>query len=86
MHDLSQILHIPGNDSIACVMFTALRYVGLNTGIPRVGFSHTVPEPAHTVTCHGYTRTRTVIHAGLYETHGLFSLKYVMYIFICKYN
>ena len=63
--------------------------VGLNTGIPRVGFSHTVPEPAHTVTRHGYTHTRTVIHAVLYGTFGtrcLFSLKYVRYIFICKYN
>ena len=61
-------------------------------GIPRVGFSHTLPEPAHTVTRHGCTRTRTVIHVVLYETHGTFGtrgvflLKYVMYIFICKYN
>ena len=63
--------------------------LGLNTGIPWVGFSHTVPEPAHTVTRHRYTCTRTVIRAVLCGTFGtcrLFSLKYVMYIFICKYN
>ena len=38
---------------------------------------------------HGYTCTRTAIHAVFHGTFGtcrLFSLKYVMYIFICKYN
>ena len=61
-------------------------------GIPWAGFSHTIPEPAHTVTHHWYTHTRTVIHMVLYETHStfgthsLFLLKYVMYIFICKYS
>ena len=62
--------------------------LAFNTGIPRVGFSHTVPEPAHTITRHGYTRTRTVNLTVSNETRsingtrGFFSLKYAMYIFI----
>ena len=44
--------------------------IGLNTGILRVGFSHTIPEPTHTVTRHGYTHTRTVIRAVLCGTFG----------------
>jgi hypothetical protein len=44
--------------------------LGFNTGILRVGFSHTVPEPAHTVTRGGYTRTQTVNHAVLNETRS----------------
>ena len=51
---------------------------GFNTGIPRVGFSHTVPEPAYTVTHHGYTCTRTVNHAvsnGIIRTLSFYSWK-----------
>ena len=29
------------------------RCIRFRTGIPRVGFSHTVPAPAETVTCDG---------------------------------
>ena len=81
-------LGVPLNGQLESAQMAGVQ-VGLNTGIPWVGFSHTVPEPAHTVTHHGYTHTRTVIHAVLYGTFGtrcLFSLKYVRYIFICKYN
>jgi hypothetical protein len=59
----------------------AISPLGFNMGIPRVGFSHTVPEPAHTVTRHGYTRTRTVNLAvsnetrGINGTRGFYSLK-----------
>ena len=31
--------------------------LGFNTGIPRVGFSRTVPVPPNTVPAAGYTRT-----------------------------
>ena len=70
------------------MLLLSVQYIAFNTGIPRVGFSHTVPEPAHTVTRCRYTRTRTVNLAVSNETHGIngtrgfFSLKYAMYIFI----
>jgi hypothetical protein len=41
-----------------------------NTGIPRVGFSRTVPEPADTVPVAGTGTHRTVIDAVSYETRG----------------
>jgi hypothetical protein len=45
--------------------------LGFNTGILWVRFSHTVPEPAHPVSHHGYTHTQTVNHAVSNETRGI---------------
>jgi len=44
--------------------------LGLNTGIPRVGFCQTVPVPAYTVTRHRYDPYRTVNGAVSNETRG----------------
>jgi hypothetical protein len=61
-------------------------WVRFATGIPRVGFSHTVPKPADTVPMLGIHLYRPVIHVVLNETRGtygtrsFFSLKYSKYI------
>jgi len=53
-------------------------------GIPRVGFSHTIPEPTHTVITHGGYLYRTVNCAETRSiiAHGIFiywkSLKYIL--------
>jgi hypothetical protein len=44
--------------------------IGFHTGNPRVGFSHTVPEPAEPVPATGGYPYRTVNYAVWYETRG----------------
>jgi len=44
--------------------------LGFGTGIPRVGFSHTVPEPGNTVPVPGTGTYRTVKLAVSYGTRG----------------
>jgi hypothetical protein len=44
--------------------------VGFRTGNPRVGFYHTVPEPAYTVPVAGTGTHCTVNRAVSYETRG----------------
>jgi hypothetical protein len=45
--------------------------LGFATGIPRVRFSHTVPEPAETVPSTGTGTYRPVIFAVYQETRGI---------------
>ena len=49
---------------------SAQRGVVFGTGIPRVGFSHTVPEPAHTIPVPGTGTYRTVNLTVSYGTRG----------------
>jgi hypothetical protein len=46
------------------------RRVGFGTGIPRVGFSHTVPEPVNTVPVAGTGTYPTVKFTVSYGTRG----------------
>ena len=41
------------------------------TGIPRVGFSRTIPEPSDTTPVYGIYYSRTVNRAVSHETHGI---------------
>jgi len=52
------------NSLIVCI------YIGFRTGNPRVGFSHTVPVPEHTVPVTGAGTYRTVKSAVWNETRG----------------
>ena len=56
--------------------------LGFRTGNPRVGFSHTVTVPWHTVPAAGTTRTRPVNHMVYYETRGTFGTRgyFVLYV------
>jgi hypothetical protein len=45
--------------------------LGFDTGIPRVGFCHTVTEPPDTVPVQGTGRNRPLIYAVSYETRGI---------------
>jgi hypothetical protein len=54
----------PSNDN------SSSRGLRFATGIPRVGFSRTVPVPADTVPVAGTGTHRTAIDAVSYETHG----------------
>jgi hypothetical protein len=44
--------------------------IGFGTGIPRVGFSHTVPEPVNTVPVQPRVRYLRVTGAVFPETRG----------------
>jgi hypothetical protein len=50
---------------------TERRQLGFATGIPRVRFSYTVPEPVEPVPVSGIHRHRTLNGAVSYETHGI---------------
>ena len=70
MHvDLQDVCHLsflfPGD------LFGPLHRVFFATGIPRVRFSHTVPEPAKTVPCTGMGTYQPVIFAVYQETRGI---------------
>jgi hypothetical protein len=65
-----------GNEIITGVR--GLAGVGLNTGIPRVGFSHTVPVPANTVPVPGTYRYRPVNGTVPYETRGILIIKFTI--------
>ena len=64
-HNLYSDKHVTG---ITWTM--AIFSIGFDTGNPRVGFSHTVPEPAEPVPVGGYDPPRPVICAVWYETRG----------------
>ena len=56
------------------VLSSLQQYVGFGTGIPRVGFSHTVPKPVNTVPVAGTGTYPTVKFAVSYGTRGFLVL------------
>jgi hypothetical protein len=56
---------------LLAIMESLDTWIGFATGIPRVRFSYTVPEPVEPVPVSGIHRYRTLNGAVSYETHGI---------------